>query len=569
MCDTSLRERQPRWGRGAWSRRQFLQTINGAVTGALAASFLPHGAQRLQAHSTNGEQPRQRDVATPHDVATSQNDQWQRRVRAYQLRIHAAERHLQQPALSPTTNGDEERYSTYIASFSKTLPHTFQGEVESKAYVALLTALQGQGDYNRIPLGGAMHLANPQAALAYQLEGHDSHALTLAPPPTFDSLEIAGELVELYWHALTRDVPFADYGQEATTAAALADLQQFPYFQGWQPHQLFRGESFGDQIGPYLSQFLLLPIPYGATTIEQRYHVPLAGDDHMMEYTSWLGCQNGVRPSNRNRLDPQARYLRNGRDLGEYVHQDFTYQSYLNAALLLNSYGKAALSNANPYKANGNQNGFATFGAADVLSLVAQVANLALKAAWVQKWLVHRRLRPEVFAARLHHTWSGAITYPIHAQLEKAQGPQASFAHHGNYLLPQAYPEGCPTHPAYPAGHAVIAGACVTILKAFFDETFVIPNPQVSDRHGLQLMPYRDAVELTVGNELNKLAANITLGRDMAGVHWRSDGIQGLLLGEAVALGLLQEIVFTYPEAGSGFQLTRFDGIPVVIRGDE
>lgn len=34
-----------------------------------------------------------------------------------------------------------------------------------------------------------------------------------------------------------------------------------------------------------------------------------------------------------------------------------------------------------------------------------------------------------------------------------------------SYLLPQAYPEGAPTHPAYGAGHAAGSGACATILK--------------------------------------------------------------------------------------------------------
>jgi hypothetical protein len=37
-----------------------------------------------------------------------------------------------------------------------------------------------------------------------------------------------------------------------------------------------------------------------------------------------------------------------------------------------------------------------------------------------------------------------------------------------------------------------------------------------------------------------KLASNIALGRDTAGVHWRSDGIEGLKLGEAVAIGILR-----------------------------
>ena len=38
------------------------------------------------------------------------------------------------------------------------------------------------------------------------------------------------------------------------------------------------------------------------------------------------------------------------------------------------------------------------------------------------------------------------------------------------YLLSQVYPEGSPNHPTYTSGHATVAGACATILKAFFDK---------------------------------------------------------------------------------------------------
>lgn len=543
-----------------FSRRRLLHAIGAGAACGLTAMVAPVVSGLAQA--PNGPE----SSALPTMKAGAEQARWQRHLQAYQLRLDAAEHHLQTPPRLHTTNGDEERYPSYIANFSKALTHNGYGEVQPTAYRALIAALGGTGEYSQIPLGGDMRLANPQAAMAYQLEGIDSHNLTIAAPPTFDSVEIAGELVELYWHALARDVPFVDYGQEALTAAAPTDLQRFPYFQPWQPAYLFRGETPGDRIGPYLSQFLTLPIPYGATTIPQRYRVPLPGDDHMTTMSDWLRCQNGALPNQRNRIDPEPRYLRNGRDLGEYVHQDFTYQSYLNAALIMNSYGQEALDDANPYQQATADKGFVTFGAGDLLSMIAQVANLALKAAWVQKWLVHRRLRPEVFAGRLHQHWTGFVDYPIHPTLEVAQGPQQSLARWSNYLLPQAYPEGCPTHPAYPAGHAVIAGACVTVLKAFFNENFVIPNPQVSDRHGLQLTTYAGVDDLTVGNELNKLAANIALGRDFAGVHWRSDGIQGLLLGEAVAVGLLQEMITTYPEVDAGFALTRFDGSQLSLR---
>jgi hypothetical protein len=127
-----------------------------------------------------------------------------------------------------------------------------------------------------------------------------------------------------------------------------------------------------------------------------------------------------------------------------------------------------------------------------------------------------------------------------------------------------AYPEGCPTHPAYPAGHAAIAGACATVLKAFFNEAFVIPNPVMASPDGLSLTPYKGS-DLTVGGELNKLAANITLGRDTAGLHWRSDGIEGLKLGEAVAVGILTDLRTTCREDFGGFALTKFDGTVITI----
>lgn len=98
----------------------------------------------------------------------------------------------------------------------------------------------------------------------------------------------------------------------------------------------------------------------------------------------------------------------------------------------------------------------------------------------------------------------------------------------------------------------MIAGACVTVLKAFFNESFIIPNPVVASADGLSLALYKGS-NLTVGGELNKLAANIALGRNTAGVHWRSDGIEGLKLGEAVAMGILTDLRATYPERFADF----------------
>jgi hypothetical protein len=109
----------------------------------------------------------------------------------------------------------------------------------------------------------------------------------------------------------------------------------------------------------------------------------------------------------------------------------------------------------------------------------------------------------------------------------------------------------------------LIAGACVTVLKAFFKESFVIASPVQADANGLNLVPY--AGVLTVGGELDKLASNISLGRDTAGVHWRSDGVEGMKLGEDVAIQMLRDHKLLNNESFTGFRFTRFDGTTVVI----
>jgi hypothetical protein len=192
------------------------------------------------------------------------------------------------------------------------------------------------------------------------------------------------------------------------------------------------------------------------------------------------------------------------------------------------------------------------------------VGNLALKAAWFQKWLVHRRLRPEEFAGRIHNRKTDAANYPINTEILDSDAVAEVFDKSGTYLLPQAYPEGCPTHTAYPSGHASFVGACTTVLKAFFDESFVIPSPVEASADGLSLIPYIGPA-LTIGGELNKLASNIGFGRDFAGIHWRSDIIEGMKLGEEVSILVLEEMRLTFNENFGGFSLTKFDGTQIMI----
>jgi len=122
------------------------------------------------------------------------------------------------------------------------------------------------------------------------------------------------------------------------------------------------------------------------------------------------------------------------------------------------------------------------------------------------------------------------------------------FKLHGSYLLPQAFPEGSPTHPSYPTGHGTVGGACITVLKFFFDGSFVIPNPMMPTAGGTGLTPYTGG-PLTVNGELNKLGHNVTFGHGIhPGIHYRSDSDASLILGEALALSILQDKASSYNE---------------------
>ena len=498
---------------------------------------------------------------------------------AYRLRVAAAERLRNGLWPDSEPNGDESLYSDKRASFSKTLPHDDLGEVDPAAFAVFATTI-GHGsahDFERLPRArqAVERLNDPQAMSAFELSGADSASVPLRPPPRFASPEMAAEMAELYWLALLTDTPFRRMEADAFAETAARDLSAlsaahvFGDSGSVTTSMLFRGDAAGDRVGPLVSQFLWLDIPFGNKIIDQRYSFPKAGQAFLTERDEWLACQRGAAPGGVLRFDEAARYIGCGRDLAEFVRRDFSFQTYMNAALIMlelaAQHGGDVLSPTNPYRRSRTQFGDITFGGKDVLSAIAEASLCAQKASYYQKWLVHRRLRPEAYGGRLETHASGRKTYDIHPDLMNCEGVARSVVRFGARLLPIAYPEGSPTHPSYPAAHAYNGGACAAILKAFFNPDFVIPEPVQATDDGGSLETWAGE-PLTLGHEIDKLASNIAFGRNAARVHYRSDSANGLRAGEEVGIALLCDRSVLYRERFDGFVLNRRDGNTVRIR---
>jgi hypothetical protein len=472
------------------------------------------------------------------------------------------------------------------------------------------------------------------AGLTFDLDGPDAQAVTMPPCPSLDSQELIAEMGEVYWMSLCRDVPFANWATDATINNARQSLKRLWWFrrdrmlqldgvtdglqqslarrrilsedgvQAVPMESLFRGVTPGEKIGPYLSQFLLIGntgidnaqpiddgmIAYGAIRVDQRVRVATPGKDYMQSWNEWLDVQNGadVRGSETYAPPPGSlkyRFIATPRDLATYVHHDALYEAYLNACLILLGL-KAPFDPGLPFQLSDykdKQQGFAQFGGPHILTLVTEVATRALKAVRYQKFNVHRRLRPEAVGGWMYQRRNGGATVlerlSALQSLEEALAGSSGIGNQldaingaaGNWLLPMAFPEGSPTHPSYGAGHGTVAGACVTILKAWFDSGWVLRHggspiayEPLADGSGLNDLSGTLPTPLTVEGELNKLAANIAIGRNWAGVHYYSDYIESFRMGEQIAIGILEEQKLTYGENFS-LTVTLFDGSTVRI----
>ena len=564
------------------NRRSFLGRVGfGAAATVGAAALADPGVASAQSPSSNSAPgPSPQGVTNP------------RVIEAFKLRVSEAVQDAHVPSATNVNNGDQTLYADKGGTFTKALPHDSFGRVNLNAFATFTTALASGkfSDFERIIMGGTRTLNGPQGGRAFDLEAVDNVQFgqpQVPPAPPIASDQSATELLEHYWASLLRDVAFTDYGSSALASQAAAELGAQPTYRGPRnssgqvtPNLLFRGAFPGETLGPYISQFLIAPTMFGNQPINQQMVTYLPDIDYGTDFTTWLDMQNGVDTGSRNQLDPQLRYRRNGRDIAAFTHVDVLFQAYFTAFLVLAGInanppgsftaGGAPLNPGNPYFNSATENGFGTFGGPDFAGMIAAVATKALNAVWYQKWFVHLRPRPEAAGGIVHliKTGQGNET-DVHMSnvILNSQGLQQSFNKYGTWLLSQTFPEGSPVHPAYPTGHGTVAGACITVLKFFFDGSFVIPNPMLPTDDGLSLVPYTgsDAGQLTVNGELAKLGHNVSFGHGIhAGIHWRSDTDTSLLLGEAVALSFLRDRARTYNEPFT-VQLTKFDGTAATI----
>lgn len=523
--------------------------------------------------------------------------------------------------LEDENNGDEQNVPDFAAQFSKTLEHdpmtgilTPNGQ---ESYKTLVKALRNgsQNEFNSIQRapGATIKLANPQGALTFTLEGADSSSFKMKKFPRLATDEAAALLIEDYLMALCRDVNFNDYGTgtgtDATTvatgsltnntAAILQDLG--PAYTGPRNGSgvvdstvLFRCNSAGCLIGPYISQFLLVPIPVNigpgiggqnlspAPFVFNNQQMAIASSREFgVSFADFVAIENGTVPQPYQASDYDAvntRFIIDGRDGASYVHFDNPCQACYNTLMILfaNHFPYSA---ASPYS-NGtitNESAFVSFGICDAFGFVGAAMDAAARAAWAQKWRAQRALRPEAFAGLVHVAkTSGINEYNLsksfflpHAGIDLLELILEKNVAQGapTYLLSQVYPEGSPTHPSYPAAHAVIGGAGITIIKALFEDTvllntiFAPVKPDPTNPTKLVPLANEGEAQMTLGSELDKLSANVCMFRDFAGIHYRGDGEEGMMLGEQVAIKFLQDHASTITEQTfQGYELTMMSG---------
>lgn len=484
------------------------------------------------------------------------------------LRKERAEKAAQRVDESTVKNSDLVNKVT-AGLYSKGLEHdptTLLASQDDIDKIILALETGEQSDFDAIPQStvATRKQESPQAALSSSLSGGDPEGFKMEQAYALNSRKAAADMLEVYERALLRDIPFNVLSGDVTgTAQQEADIQRAidtlnsfgddftgPKIGGVVTRKsLFRGKGKDELVGPLVSQFLYHDIPLGQHTIVQQA-VQETGQYGISD-ADYLAIQNGTVPTPQTK--GAAVYNFSPRVLGSFVHIDFVYQAHIYAAALLLGNG-AERNDAFP-RLDKETNFVNSSGPADIAAAIGEISRHALKATWVQKWRKQLKLRPEAMAGRIVAQEAGALPVgTVHQDLitlgadTLAAVKAANLANGGanKSYLPLQFAEGSPMHPSANAGHAGIAGACSALLKMYFKDGpwsgLGLPTLHSIDGTMLDTYSEADASQMTIHGELDKLAAScMSLGRDWAGVHYRFDGDQGVLLGEEVAIQWMRD----------------------------
>jgi len=527
-------------------------------------------------------------------------------------------------------------------SFSYALPHD-EGhgwprcdDVDAYTRAATCPSTSTLDALSRVPgatkrLEGLVDAAN---AAAHATRGRDADVPTDVPRfAPVGSSTFAYDLAEAYAMAHLRDVPLDALGTSGTASYAEAErvlgdfLRRFAAAPlGLRPETLFRCPDtlFAPECraGPYVSQLLFADVFDGYSLRDRRFLYE-RDTANLTVRARLLDVHRGFETTRAIARDgngqAEARYVHSGRVLGSIVHGEPPFKHYYDAALAsvallgpwIEEVGTPAVDGVrHPAVAAST-----TAGQDDLLTSVAEVTLRALRQSYAYKWLSHRKMRPDQAAMRLDtFRRADALGAPARAArdatalaatlvdqffgdstvkaafMEELADANAARAGERNYLLASLY-EG-PGHPSSTHGHAVVAGAATTVLKAMLTTThpttdaplhfgttgaealgrFVNVRTATTDGASVTSADLSEETRrtMTLEGELDKLAHNLGAGRNWAGVHFRTELEYSLALGEAVGVAYLRDKVCEYRVARTnsfaGWNLRLFNGTRLRLR---